>query len=340
MTTASLTQPLVDKKARPLDVRRHARVGACLAACISTGVSQPLLMSQLRFAGLADPRCQFYVVPYYFGMACTGVLMMCNPTPRLRTLPLARSALIACVGFVAQTLNWTGNMFAGSAIFAVIYSSVTIWAALLSRVLMQRILTAWQWCGILTVFFGLAITGIEAKNQGDRIFLGASMVTVGAILHALSHSLSEFVSVRGPRIPPYVNSCVQGMVCLVLIGSWQCTYTASNWEKISEPMEEAGTSWSYACLLLGAVAAGNLVHAATFFYLLTSIGVVSTGVLKSLQAVAVFCLSHFLYCERDESQCFTPVKGVSLVTVACGILCYVVATAAADRHRAAGGHEK
>merc|ERR1712107_21637 len=103
--------------------------------------------------------------------------------------------------------------------------------------------------------------------------------------------------------------------------------------------EEAGTSWSYACLLLGAIAAGNLVHAATFFYLLTSIGVVSTGVLKSLQAVAVFCLSHFLYCERDESQCFTPVKGISLVTVACGILCYVVATGAAERRRAAGGHE-
>jgi drug/metabolite transporter (DMT)-like permease len=222
-------------------------------------------------------------------------------------------------------------MYAGSAIFAVIYSSVTIWAALLSRVLMQRVLTIWQWCGIFVVFFGLAITGFEAKNQGDRVFLGASMVTMGAFLHALSHALSEFTSVRGAKIPPYVNSCVQGTVNFLIVGTWQCTYTASHWEKIADPMEEAGTSWGRASLLLGGVAVGNLVHAATFFYLLTSIGVVSTGVLKSVQSVAVFCMSHVLYCEHDESQCFTPVKGISLIVVVCGVLCYVLATGAAQK---------
>ncbi|CAK0862565.1 unnamed protein product [Prorocentrum cordatum] len=297
-------------------------------------------MSQLRFAGLADPTCQLYVVPYYFGMASTGVLMVCKPTPRLASLPLHRSVFIACFGIVAQSLNWTGNMFAGSSIFAVIYSSVTIWAALLSRVLMQRVLTIWQWCGIFVVFSGLAITGFEAKHQGDKIFLGAAMVTVGAFLHALSHSLSELISVRGARIPPYVNSCVQGCVCCTLVGTWQCTYTVSHWEKIAIPMEDAGTTWGYASLLLCGVAAGNFVHAATFFYLLTSIGVVSTGVLKSVQSVAVFCLAHFLYCDRDESQCFTPVKGASLVTVVCGVLCYVAATGAAQSRQLAGSYEK
>merc|ERR1719188_404663 len=166
------------------------------------------------------------------------------------------------------------------------------------------------------------------------------MITIGAFLHALSHALSEFISSRGARIPPYVNSCVQGMVCTLLVGTWQCTNTASHWDKIAMPMEEAGTSWGKAFLLLGAVAAGNLVHAATFFYLLTSIGVVSTGILKSIQSVAVFCLSHFLYCDRDESQCFTPVKGTSLIIVVLGMLCYVAATGAVQSRRPAGGHEK
>jgi len=105
-------------------------------------------------------------------------------------------------------------------------------------------------------------------------------------------------------------------------------------------MEEAGTSWGYASLLLCGVAAGNLVHAATFFYLLTSIGVVSTGLLKSLQAVAVFCLSHILYCDRDQSQSFTPVKGVSLLIVVCGMLCYVAATGAAQTRSHASAQEK
>ncbi|CAK0865183.1 unnamed protein product [Prorocentrum cordatum] len=262
-------------------------------------------------------------------MACTGVLASGRCTG-LRKLPLHSSACIAVIVVVSQSLNRTGNVLAGSAMCAVIYSSSTIWNALLSRMILKRVLTLWQWCGIVVVVLGLAIASIEAKGQGERIFLGAAMITVGALLHSLGHVLSEFVSVRGSRIPPYVNSCVQGIVCFAVASTWQCTYTASHWEKIAVPMDEARTSWGHAFLLLGGLAVGNFVHAATFFYLLTSIGAVSTGLLKSLQAVAVFCLSHLLYCGRDPSQCFTPVKGTSLLVVVCGMLCYVAATGASQ----------
>jgi len=115
------------------------------------------------------------------------------------------------------------------------------------------------------------------------------------------------------------------------VGFWQLCYTVPHWDKIAEPLEDAGTTAGGAAVLLGAVALGNFVHSVSFFYLLTSIGAVSTGILKSLQAVIVFTLAHFMYCERDQAQCITPVKGASLAIVVCGVMTYAAATAWARR---------
>merc|ERR1712039_47773 len=79
------------------------------------------------------------------------------------------------------------------------------------------------------------------------------------------------------------------------------------------------------------LALGNFVHAGSFFYLLTSIGSVSLGVLKGVQALAVFTLAHIMYCSRDASQCITPTKGSALCIVFSGVLCYVFATRAAAK---------
>lgn len=98
----------------------------------------------------------------------------------------------------------------------------------------------------------------------------------------------------------------------------------------------------------------NLVlddKAGSFFHLLMKVGVVSTGVAKALQGVLVFVLSHPLYCKfysmryemarrslgrQDESQCFSPVKGVSLLIVISGVLAYISATS--QRERASWRH--
>merc|ERR1711941_238686 len=118
------------------------------------------------------------------------------------------------------------------------------------------------------------------------------------------------------------NSCAQGMTNAALVALWQCTYTASHFELLTEPMEEAGTSWPMAFFLLGCLAFSNFVHAGSFFYLLTRIGNVSTGVAKAMQAVAVFIMAHYVYGPRDPSQRFTSIKFLSLVIVISGVLGY------------------
>merc|ERR1712048_193395 len=119
---------------------------------------------------------------------------------------------IAVLSAIAQNMNFAGNMLAGSGVFAVIYSSVTVWCAVLSRLILQRVMTTYQWCAVFTV------------------------------------------------------------------------------------------------MLLGGLAFGNFLHAAAFFHLLAHIGATSSGVFKAVQAVAVFGLSHVMYCSRDASQCLNTTK--------------------------------
>ena len=53
---------------------------------------------------------------------------------------------------------------AGPTIFAIIYSSVTIWAALYSQVLLQRSMDFYQWMAVLAVFGGLALMVARTKK--------------------------------------------------------------------------------------------------------------------------------------------------------------------------------
>ncbi|CAK9113905.1 unnamed protein product [Durusdinium trenchii] len=174
-----------------------------LAIYVLSGACQPLLMCEVHAAGLGDARCQLYMVFYYLGMSFTGLLQLCRaddaglPGLQLQSGSLKRHmdvwTLLPCVfvaffGITAQSLNWAGNMRAGSSIFAVVYASVTIWAALLSRILLQRRLSRRQWLSIGSVFGGLALTGLDAKSLGPEVFMGSLMIATGTILHATCHT--------------------------------------------------------------------------------------------------------------------------------------------------------
>jgi len=167
---------------------------------------------------------------------------------------------------------------------------VTIWNAAFARLFLKKVLTTGQWFAIFVVFAGLVIVEIGAHSDGSRALLGAGMVAVGSIGHALSHVLSEALSSsQGSRaviIPAQINCCIQGLTACFLVGLWQCTYTVSHLEKLVEPARDAGTTLPHALRLMTGLAVGNFIHAGTFFHLLTNIGAVSLGVLKGVQAAS------------------------------------------------------
>eukprot|EP00585_Thalassiosira_rotula_P007405 CAMPEP_0196141536 /NCGR_PEP_ID=MMETSP0910-20130528/9942_1 /TAXON_ID=49265 /ORGANISM="Thalassiosira rotula, Strain GSO102" /LENGTH=387 /DNA_ID=CAMNT_0041402701 /DNA_START=254 /DNA_END=1417 /DNA_ORIENTATION=- len=335
---------------------------------VLTGVTQPLLITVAKEYGLTDPRAQLYMLFYYIGPASISLSIrsrcfshrsggdddgsgndeekstLINSTASsddTTTLSenewpsgysLLKAAGIAAIDIFAQSMNYTGVSMAGPTIFAIIYSSVTIWTAVYSRVLLHRKLTPYQWSGVGIVFGGLTLTCLHSLQLGPKVFLGSCLIFVGSSIHALVYVISEYIMTRGKfRITVRANCAIQGLVACIALLLWQIVYTRPRYsELIRQPMMEAGTSWSKALVVFLGIALANFIHSISFFYTLRHFpgGAVSAGVLKGLQAVLVFAATSFAFCGHvgGEEMCFNGAKLLSLVVVVGGSMVYGKAT--------------
>jgi drug/metabolite transporter (DMT)-like permease len=293
---------------------------------ILSGTMQPLLMTLVKQSGLGDPTCQIYMLMYYFGPSLVG-LSVC----RNRILPpkaaLIKAFAIALIDIIAQTINYTGSTMSGPTIFAIIYSSVTVWTAVFSKLFLSRRMNSIQWLGVWIVFLGLILTATNSAKFGPEVFTGALLVTFGSSLHAMTYVLSEALMVRGDRLSVQMNCAFQGFVACFLYLFWQLIYTRPHYHELIEiPMQTSGTDMSYAICLLLSLSLSNLVHALSFFYTLRHFpgGATSAGVMKGLQAVMVFLCASLFYCGSfgGEEMCFTQIKFISLLIVISGVLTF------------------
>mmetsp|Transcript_26853 Transcript_26853/g.39778 ORF Transcript_26853/g.39778 Transcript_26853/m.39778 type:complete len:419 (+) Transcript_26853:182-1438(+) len=340
------------------------------ALYVLSGSTQPLLITLVKSAGLGDPHCQVYMLMYYLGPAMVS-FTLCLPTPAsnsssTRVTPqqtspsfksLVKASSIALIDIVAQATNYTGASMAGPTLFAIIYSSVTVWAAVYSRIFLKRKLSWMQWVGIFVVFGGLTITATSSIDVGEDVFFGAMLVLAGSSMHAMTYVLSEAImgsesSKTGnsmeqnkemdtlqqqqhgecTELTVQQNCAMQGIVATAAYLVWQFIYTKPHYqERIAIPMQDAGTSPHYAILLLLSLSASNLMHALTFFYTLKYFpgGATSAGVMKGLQAVLVFIFTSLVYCGSSlggDEMCFTTLKFASLVVVCGGVIMFALAS--------------
>lgn len=326
---------------------------------ILSGSTQPLLITLVKEAGLGDPYCQVYMLMYYLGPAMVSIPVFCtgghSTIPPVKTL--AKASFIPVIDIIAQATNYTGASMAGPTLFAIIYSSVTIWAAVYSRLMLGRKMSWLQWLGVFIVFGGLTITATNSESVGKDVFRGAMLILAGSSLHAMTYVLSE--AVMGKDEPPNndgrnnhneqhqqqetsskisveMNCALQGLVAGGAYLAWQFLYTKANYhERIEVPMQLAGTSTTYAISILLSLSLSNLVHALSFFYTLKHFpgGATSAGVMKGLQAVLVFVFTSVVYCGSmgGSEMCFTYTKFLSLVIVCGGVVIFAMATDGVQR---------
>jgi drug/metabolite transporter (DMT)-like permease len=340
-TTA--TQP---QQRRPRSVNAFSLCQA--SGYVLSGCSQPLLVQWLRGAGLADAKAQLYMWFYYLGPASVLVPMMlgggggggsdrqqhhASTSSWPSSGKLVRRAVgIALFDTASASMNYAGAALAGPLVFAVIYSSVTVWTAVFSRYLLRRRMTVGQWGSVFVVFLGLAVTARDSRTMGNSVWLGCVLVLVGSMMHALTYVLCEAIMTVGTEVLTVTqNTGIQSGVALAVLGLWQLVYTVPNWtEAIAGPLEEAGTTLATALFLLGMFAFCNWVHCITFYTTLIEFpgGATSAGVMKGLQAVLVFLLTHLVFCGRTggEEMCFSASKLISLLTVAGGVITYGILT--------------
>lgn len=296
-------------------------------------------MTLLRTAGLTDSSCQIYMMFYYFGPAFAIALLWKGDSiiwPNKATI--VKACGISFWDIAAQTLNYTGASLSGPAIFAIVYSSVTIWAALFSQAFLARKMDIYQWMAVIMVFAGLALTATDSEELGPEVLRGLVMVFMGSMMHGLFYVMSEAVMTKGEeRLTAEQNCAIQGLTASASFLIWQLLYTLPNADqKLWQPMQDSGTSMSTAICLLLLFSAVSFLHSISFYYVLRYLsgGATSAGVFKGLQAVLVFLLTHVLYCGRlgGTEMCFSTMKLLSLVTVSVGVLGYGFATSTTTKH--------
>ena len=312
---------------------------------VLSGCSQPLIMTLMKSAGIADPGCQSYMPFYYLFPAAFILPVILNKEWPQRTT-IFKACGIATWDIDSTSMNYTGASLAGPTIFAIIYSSVTIWTAVFSQVFLGRVMSIWQWLMVVFVFCGLTLTATDSLKLGDDVARGSLLVLFGSAMHALTYVMSEAIMTRGDdKLNVYQNTGIQGSVAAVAFVLWQMFYTVPHFEeRIWEPMQEAHSSVAYAISLLVLFGFANLIHSVTFFHTLLNFpgGSTSAGVMKGLQAVLVFLFTHFIYCDKigGSEMCFSRAKFLSLVTVCGGVLGYGYATELARKNGAIGASRK
>lgn len=320
------------------------------AIYVLSGCSQPLLMVLCRNAGLADPSAQFYMLAYYLGPALVIIPLLREGSQGWPSRGvILKGCGISIFDICAQSMNYTGASLAGPTIFAIVYSSVTVWTALFSQIFLGRSMIFHQWIAVVVVFGGLTLTATDSLQLGAGVVRGLTLVVLGSMMHALTYVMSEGIMTLGrEKLTGPQNCAVQSIVASTFFLGWQFLYTLPRYEEVLwEPMQEAHTTVGKAIGILGVFGIANLIHALTFFHTLKYFpgGSTSAGVMKGLQAVLVFVASHVVYCGRTggTEMCFTRGKFLSLCTVVGGVIGYGFATSTREKSGSKGeehGYER
>lgn len=317
---------------------------------VLSGCSQPILMTICKDAGLGDPIAQVYMLFYALGPALVILPLLGQKQQSWPSKSIFwKTAGIAIFDIVATCINYIGAALAGPTIFSIVYSSVTVWTAVYSQLLLSRSMDRWQWAAVLTVFGGLTLTATDSLRLGVSVVKGLLMVVFGSAMHALTYVVSESVMTRGDeRLSVQQNCAIQSNVACLFFVVWQLVYTLPRYdEAIGEPMKQAGTDPIKALVILSLFGLSNLIHSVAFFSTLLHFpgGATSAGVMKGLQAVLVFLFTHWAFCGRTggDEMCFSRSKFLSLVTVVGGVIWYGSATQNSRKRRsrgANGGYEQ
>jgi len=161
---------------------------------VLSGTGQPLLMTLLKDAGLANPKCQLYMFFYSLGPATIIIPLLAEKNtkwPSRRTI--LKVSGICLFDIVATVMNYTGASLAGPTIFAIVYSSVTIWTAIFSQIFLGRVMNVRQWVAVTIVFGGLVLTAQDSQQLGEQVIYGLFLVIVGSAMHATTYIMSEGV---------------------------------------------------------------------------------------------------------------------------------------------------
>ncbi|KAF9133618.1 hypothetical protein BGW39_009346 [Mortierella sp. 14UC] len=233
---------------------------------------------------------------------------------------------VAVMDVIANAMVTVGFFYVGSGMYQVIYSSIVIWCAILTRIFLSRKLNNIQWVAIVGVTIGLAISAVgtvqDASPDGpvqswiEKSF--GALVTLGAtFLYACVYVLSDKVlsTTKPTPIPEKVCSMVGGYASLLTF-LYLCAHTFPNWKtEVTDVVADRQGSTIGILLVYPLLIISSMLHSLNYYVLLSRINNIAVGIMQSLRAVLVFVMSHYLFCGISSTQCFNQWKFLSAIVV-------------------------
>lgn len=225
---------------------------------------------------------------------------------------------------IGDNLLFTGLVFAGSGVYTVIYSSVTVFVALIRIFWLNRPLTLGQWVSIIAICCGLAATCISSRDHGTDVILGVILTFAGSVSMAVMYVVCEHLLSTPSAPPPESVSMFVGLVGSVVMTGYAGVRVFPHRQSfLLDPVAEKGGHVATIVGLFALVIVCDFGHYMAFYRICTG-NAVSAGVNKAVQSIGIFGLSAILFCNEQESQCFNWVKGMAAVVVGGGVIGYNV----------------
>ncbi|KAK8795843.1 hypothetical protein WA171_003810 [Blastocystis sp. BT1] len=323
-----------------------------------SGVFDTLCTQHLVYLGASSMRSMFSIFGYYFAQAIVGLSPIefgDTPTNRktstdveeshglvdgeevdtdaklgfpeeenshlVRYLYLA-SAILDISGYVIRTI---GMVYCGSGLFQVAFSSVAIFSAIYSRVILKTFITPLQWFGIVVVTVGLVVSPFSSNTSGSSPITGILLTLLGAQFYAISYIVNEYI-IRVPGNKGSKEICKQvGLIntflCFIVI----CVDTIPNRDVlVYQPIAVKKATVRKVFEAMGMYIISHIIHSYALYSIQGSLGAIWTGLLQCIRACVVFLSSHYLYCSTDPNQCLTTSKIVSTILVCVGIFIFTM----------------
>jgi drug/metabolite transporter (DMT)-like permease len=281
--------------------------------------------------GMSNTTTLIEVFPAFVGPSFCAIYLFMTNKPNERRYVWHFWVILGC-DLVGMALLTTSIALAGSAIFFVTFSWVTVFAATWKKIFLKKDQTAYQWASLLLLTAGLCVSALEARvSYGMDVFYGVLAGIASAVVYSVYYIFCDIVGHLENAPSPESLAAFDGLVGTWVLAVYILVFDGRHWEElVIQPVKEAKGHYDSIIISFVALAFSYLIHQLSFFYIAKHSGCVLAGINKSVQTVTVFMVST-TFCGTQPSQCFSWAKAVSVVVVAIGVLMYAHASSVAPR---------
>lgn len=300
----------------------NAKLLVLILIFITSGMSSPLIVEVLRLLGGYFDYTMLIALPLCLGQS---MAIFTNWNSRFGgVIRWKYIFLVSILDMISYAFNANGLLYAGSATYTIVHSSLTVFTAIFSLLILNVIPSRLQWGGISFIVLGLTVAVVNAEHDGREVLLGAVLIFLGTMVHALTYIASEYILVEvEDAISPELLCTITGLIPTIFYVTWQLIYTIPHFQnQITHHIHFASRNalLIFVCYILLAIAA--FVHSTLFFYLIHHVGSTPTSMSKIFQSLGLFIASHVAFCEVRKSQCLTARKEVAFGLVLLGVALY------------------